>query len=164
MIKVYPLRDNSLPHFLQLFKAYYAELGCDDDAEHILDEYVVPDVKAGLVRAELLDDENGACGFILYQTDAIDNEWCRKEGWGDIREIYIRPNRRRKGLGKFLLYTAEMKLSESGTTKAYALPAESSEKFFSACGYSDSGETDCELDCPVFIKENLKNGCGNHAK
>ncbi len=164
MIKVYPLNDTSLLSFSKLFKAYYTELDCDEDTAHLLDEYILPDIKAGLVRAELLDDGGETCGFILYQTDGIDNEWCKKEGWGDIREIYIAPDRRRNGLGKFLLYTAEMKLKESGVLKAYALPAEGSEKFFTACGYKDSGETDCELDCPVYVKENLINGCGVHTK
>ncbi len=160
MLKVSPLKDETLPLFTALFKAYYAELGCEDDAETVVEDYVVPDLLAGLLRVDVVEDDGAPAGFVIYQRDEIDNDWNFKEGWGDIREIYVHPSFRRKGLGRFLLYTAEMRLDESGTERAYCLPTPSALPFFKACGYADCGEYDEETDCPVYIKPSLKNGCG----
>ncbi len=159
MLKVTPLRDNILEDFKELFTGYYGELGCDDDCAHLLDEYIVPDLLAGLIHIDVLFENGDAAGFVIYQRDDIDNDWNFKEGWGDIREIYVVPRLRRTGAGTLLLYTAEMKLRESGTQKSYALPALGSEPFFEACGYKKTDEYNADLDCLVYVKENLNNRC-----
>lgn len=161
MIKVKPLTDKEVEIFEGMFTQYYGELGCEDDCGHLLKEYVLPDLLAGLLHVDLLNDEDGFCGFVIYQIDDITNDWNFKEGWGDVREIYVAPEKRRQGLGKFLLYTAEMKLKESGAQKCYVLPNENSEKFFTACGYEKTDGFCADLDCNVFEKKNLNNcECG----
>ncbi len=157
MIKIAPLTDDKLGIFEKLFADYYNELGCDDDTAQLIDEYVIPDLLAGLINVEIIYDGEPV-GFAIRQIDDIDNDWCYREGWGNIREIYISPLFRRKGLGKFLLYTAEMKLKESGANRAYCLPAEGSEDFFAACGYLKSDEYDDEFGCFVWEKFGLDNG------
>ena len=159
MLHVFPLQDNKKSKFEELFSAYYKELGCTDNCKHLVDEYVIPDLLAGLLRIDLISDGGDDCGFVIYQKDDVDNDWNFKEGWGDIREIYIAPPFRGKGLGKFLLYTAEMKLKESGADRAYCLPAEGARGFFIASGYEETEEYCDDLDCPVFIKSSLNNGC-----
>ena len=159
MLHVYPLKDTDKTAFEKLFKEYYSELECADDTKHLIDEYIIPDMLAGLLHIDLISDDNEVCGFVIYQIDDIVNEWNLKEGWGDIREIYISPSRRRQGNGKFLLYTAEMKLKEAGAESAYCLPYEKAVPFFTACGYADSNEYCEDLDCNIFTKNNLKNGC-----
>ena len=161
MLHVYPLKDTDRAVFEKLFKEYYAELECADDASHLVDEYIIPDMLAGLLHVDLIADSGDICGFIIYQIDDIDNDWNFKEGWGDIREIYVLPSRRRKGLGKFLLYSAEMKLKEAGANRAYCLPYEKAVPFFSACGYCKSDEYSEELDCAVYKKNNFGDGCHN---
>ena len=159
MLHVYPLTDKDRNIFNNLFKDYYAELDCADDTAHLVEEYIIPDMLAGLLHVDLIADGGEASGFVIYQIDDINNEWNFKEGWGDIREIYITPSRRRQGLGKFLLYTAEMKLKEAGAQKAYCLPFEGAVPFFTACGYKKSSEYCEDLDCAVFEKNNLNNCC-----
>ena len=159
MLHVFPLRDDFREEFTRLFKDYYTELDCADDVNHLIDEYIIPDILAGLIKADLLKDGDDIVGFVIYQIDDINNEWNLKEGWGDIREIYVAPSSRRKGLGKFLLYTAEMKLKEAGAEKAYCLPYEEAVPFFTACGYNQTQEYCEELDCPVFEKLSLENCC-----
>lgn len=161
MLHVYPLKDTDRAVFEKLFKEYYAELDCADDTAHLVDEYIIPDMLAGLLRVDLISDDGQISGFVIYQIDDIVNEWNFKEGWGDIREIYIIPSRRRRGLGRFLLYSAEMKLNEAGVKSAYCLPCAGAVPFFTACGYADSSEYCEDLDCTVFEKNNLKNGCHN---
>ncbi len=159
MITVSPLKNDTQKEFERLFTSYYEELGCDDDIPHLLEEYVIPDLKAGLLSIDILKEGDVFAGFVIYQTDEINNEWNFKEGWGDIREIYVIPSLRRQGLGKFLLYTAEMKLREAGTEKSYCLPSENAEEFFAACGYSKANAYSEELDCFVYEKLKLENKC-----
>ena len=159
MLKISPLSDLTKKEFEVLFSSYYTELGCDDDTGHLIEEYILPDLLAGLLHIDILQDGETFAGFVIYQTDDIGNEWNFKEGWGDIRELYIIPSHRRQGLGRFLLYTAEMKLRESGTNRAYCLPSEESEKFFSACGYKRTEGYNAELDSIVYEKCDLSNKC-----
>ena len=160
MVHATPLCDQTQSVFKKLFTDYYAELGCDDDVNHLVDEYIIPDLLSGLIGVDLLKDGESFVGFVVYQIDDIDNEWNFKEGFGDVREIYLSPSSRGKGFGKFLLYSAEMKLKEAGATKAYCLPYEGAAGFFEACGYKDCGEYCEELDCPVYEKADWNNRCG----
>ena len=159
MIKVSPLRDNCVEQFKEMFANYYGELGCTDDTAHLVDEYIIPDLLASLLHVDLLEADGVVAGFVIYQIDDIDNDWNFKEDLGDIREIYVSPAHRNKGLGKFLLYSAEMKLRDAGAERAYCLPCESAVPFFTACGYADTSEYCEDLDCNVFEKNNLNNGC-----
>lgn len=52
-----------------------------------------------------------------------------------------------------------MKLREGGTHKAYCLPVDGTESFFTACGYQKSSLYNEELDCFVYEKPNLANKC-----
>jgi GNAT superfamily N-acetyltransferase len=156
MIKCYALEDNKKDTFERLFTEYYEELGCDEDVDHLLDEYILADYSDGLISIDLIDDEDKTVGFVIYQIDAENNEWHTKVGMGDIREIYVAPSCRRQGLGKFMLNYAHAKLSKAGATGAYALPTEDCEGFFTACGYKDSGEYNEDLDINFYIVENLK--------
>lgn len=157
MIKVFALRDACAAAFKKMFSDYYKELGCDDDGFHIAEEYVIPDLLSGLLHVDLASVDDEICGFAVYQIDRKENEWNFKEGFGDVREIYITPPHRRKGFGQFLLYSAEMKLREAGADGCYCVPDEYSVDFFRACGYSESGETCPDLGGKAFIK---KLGCG----
>lgn len=164
MFKVSSLRDNIVGEFEKLFTDYYKELGCDDDCGHLLSEYVIPDLLAGLIYIDVLSENDRLSGFVIYQKDDINNDWNFKEGFGDIREIYVVPSLRRTGAGTLLLYTAEMRLRESGVTKSYALPALGSEPFFEACGYKKTDEYNAELDSLVYVKESLLNTCKHNYK
>lgn len=89
MIKITPLTDTNVSHFNKMFNDYYSELDCDEDVCHLLDEYVIPDIKAGLIFADLLEADGVFAGFVIYQRDDIDNEWCPMEGWRYTRDIRL---------------------------------------------------------------------------
>ncbi len=146
-MEIVKLTEKYYGEFKELFTAYYAELDCDDDCNHLLEEYVLPDFEAGLISIYLGVD-GGARGFIIFQRDDIDNDWNFKEGWGDIRELYVAEGSRKKGLGGALVRFAESALGG----KIYLLPTEESEKFFIKLGFCDSGEYCPELDNKVFTK------------
>ncbi|MDE6441861.1 MAG: GNAT family N-acetyltransferase [Clostridia bacterium] len=164
MIKASPLTDKTKEQFYKLFEDYYKELDCADDTAHLLDEYILPDLLAGLISIDILHDGNAYVGFVIYQIDDITNDWNLKEGCGDIREIYIAPEARKKGYGKFLLYAAELKLFESGAKSVYCLPYESAVPFFVHCGYSDSQEYNEDLDCFIYDKELSLHKCSCEGK
>lgn len=159
MLHVTPLSDKLKEDFTKLFRDYYAELDCGEDSEHLVGEYILPDLLSGLLSIDIIEDGGAPAGFIIYQVDDINNDWNVREGWGDIREIYIVPEKRGQGLGKFLLYTAEMKLLERGVEKAYCLPSFDSEKFFASCGYSATDEYCEDLDTLLWQKLDLNNKC-----
>lgn len=139
--------------FRTLFTAYYEELDCEDDPLHLLDEYILPDYEEGLLHIAAAFDGKNMCGFIIYQTDDPVNDWCFKDGAGDIREIYVLPDKRRQKTGSALVRFAEEALNREGASGVYTLPTENAEAFFAALGYSDSGEYCQELDNKVFIKD-----------
>ncbi len=146
-MKIIPCTPDLYTTFGSLFADYYAELGCDDDCEALLADCVLPDFEAGLLKI-LLAAAAEPIGFVIYQTDDIDNDWNFMEGWGDIREIYVAPACRGKGCGSALLAAAENDLGD----KIYLLPDEKSERFFIARGYGDNGGYCPELDSKVFEK------------
>lgn len=54
MPQILTLNENYVDGFEKLFTAYYTELDCGEDIPHLLDEYVIPDFKAGLISIQLL--------------------------------------------------------------------------------------------------------------
>ena len=66
MIKVSPLSDATQKEFEKLFADYYAELGCDDNVPHLLEEYILPDLLAGLIKIDILKDSEIYAGFVVY--------------------------------------------------------------------------------------------------
>ena len=139
--------------FCALFKDYYAELGCDEDVDHLLEEYVLADFSAGLLDIAVAVEDGRACGFVIFQTDSIENEWCLKEGLGTVRELYVIPEERGKGVGGTLCAHAEAALKNRGAVRAYVLPAEGSEAFFLARGYAEEDEWCEETGCNFFYKQ-----------
>ena len=146
------VKDADYTAFAKLFCDYYAELDCEDDSLPLFEEFVAPDLKAGLLSVAVAENGDNLCGFVIFQIDDVINDWCYAEGKGDIREIYVAPEHRRNGFGASLLRFAESALKADGAEEVYLLPTDESEKFFIACGYCDIGEYCAELDCKVFGK------------
>ena len=154
-MRIVGLERQHYPAFREMFISYYAELDCDDDPLHLLDEYVLPDFEANLLHIDIaLCDDGQAAGFIVYQTDDPLNDWCFKDGWGDIREIFVTAARRGQGIGTQLVRHAETALSAEGASGIYTLPLEEAEIFFTKAGYSPDGGCCEELGTKVFIKDN----------
>lgn len=146
------ISNADLSAFEKLFCDYYSELDCEDDPLHLFNEYVAPDLKAELFRVGVAVEDGEVVGFVIFQIDDVINDWNFKEGCGDVREIYVAPAQRKKGLGRALLQYAEAELNLSGADEIYTLPVEESEKFFLKCGYADTGEYCAEADNKVFGK------------
>lgn len=89
-------------------------------------------------------------GFVIYQIDSEQSDWCKRPGWGCIREFYIRPEFRNRGCGQRLAAFAERKLRKLGARQIY-LTADTAKIFWEHCGYSNTHEI-CSNDLEIFTK------------
>ncbi|MDE6690633.1 MAG: GNAT family N-acetyltransferase [Clostridia bacterium] len=147
-----PLSESDYSAFEKLFCDYYAELDCEEDPLPLFNDYLLPDLKAGLFDVGVAEVDGAVVGFIIFQIDDLINDWNFKEGCGDVRELYVAPPFRRRGFGTALLQFAESALLKSGATEIYTLPVEECESFFAARGFTDSGEYCADADNKVFVK------------
>ena len=108
----------------------------DAQAEELARE-MAGDIRFG-VPLELLWLRGRAVGFIDYQIDRPGGSWCFHPGRGCIRECYLLPEVRGRGLGRRLARYAENRLRRRGAARVY-LTADTAAPFWQALGYADSG-------------------------
>jgi len=120
-----------------LFVSYFGELGVQV-AEEVVRSSVCPliagQVTAGIVRMDLCVEGGQPIGFSIYQVDHPESDWCKKEGWGCIREFFILPAYRRRGFGRRLAAHTEAQLAQMGATCIY-LTRTDALVFWTSCGY-----------------------------
>lgn len=80
-------------------------------------------------------------GFAIYQVDSPESDWCKRPGWGLVREFSVLPEFRRRGCGTKLAAYVEEKLLESTDRIYLTAHDQAAVSFWSACGYRDTGET-----------------------
>lgn len=151
-MNVCPLDEKLNNDFVKLFCDYFKELDCEDDPLP-LSRDCAEDCKAKLLSVAVARERGETVGFIIYQIDDVINDWCFFEGAGDLRELFIAPQFRRRGFATALIRFAEIDLKNQGAKTIYTLPTENAEKFFEKAGYLDGGEYCPELDNKVFTKK-----------
>jgi len=131
--------------FTALFLPYFLEITQHDPdplpAPVITDRllpFVLGQWEKGIVRIDLCLAEGMAVGFALYQIDTPESDWCKRPGWGFLREFYIVPEQRRKGHGRALAAHAVAALREAGARQLY-LTSEGAVAFWMRCGFTDEG-------------------------
>ena len=102
---------------------------------------MIQSVKDGITYLDLLHLGDAPIGFIMYQVDSPQSNWCEKEGYGFIREMYIRKDYRKHGYGKILAIHAEDALKKLSVPHIYL--TSSNDAFWFSVGYADTGEV-CE--------------------
>lgn len=87
-----------------------------------------------------------AIGFVIAQIDEIGAQWCLKPGYGLIREFYITPEYRRKGLGKEMyLFMEEILRKEAVKIIYLTTDTAVGIGFWQSQGYKFTGEI-CSLN------------------
>jgi ribosomal protein S18 acetylase RimI-like enzyme len=109
-------------------------------------------VGGGIVCLGVLVAGGAPEGFILYQVDTPQSDWCEKEGFGFIREVYVSERLRGQGYGRRLAVYAENTLFAQGIGAIY-LTAEKSGAFWEKLGYRNTGEISSNNHDPIFIKD-----------
>lgn len=77
-------------------------------------------------------------GFSVYQIDTPESDWCKRPGWGFIREFYIMPEYRKNGFGTRLAAYTEENLKTLGAEKLY-LTSGPAAGFWENCGWENTG-------------------------
>ena len=150
---VRPIADSDYPAFRSLFIDYYNELDCEDDPECTFDEFLLPDLENEEFSVAVAEENGALVGFVIYQIDELIGGWHFKEGWGDVREIFVAFDYRGRGIGSQLMRYAEDSLSREGAEGVYLLPVDECESYFLNRGYSDCGEVCKAVDAKVLQKK-----------
>lgn len=84
--------------------------------------------------------EGRCAGFVCYQVDSEKSDWCKRPGWGLIREFYIVPEFRRRGYGRILAAYAVKRLREQSASLYLTAHDDAAAAFWAACGFRKTGE------------------------
>ncbi|SHO46779.1 GNAT family N-acetyltransferase [Anaerocolumna xylanovorans] len=106
---------------------------------------------SGISTLDFLIVDEKPVGFIYYQIDTPQSNWCEREGWGFIREIYIDPVLRKYGLGARLILHAEEMLYSRGTKNIY-LTSDNNATFWESLGYRNANEVSTINHDPIYEK------------
>lgn len=122
--------------------AYMTELDCGIPEEIIrgkLADFIDSQWESGIIRIDLLMEERICAGFSVYQMDTPESDWCKRPGWGFIREFYIAPSFRKTGMGRHLAQHTENALRTMGAEQLY-LTSDGAIPFWRSCGWTLSQE------------------------
>lgn len=117
---------------------YMDELNCgipEDIIRGKLADLIDCQWEAGIIRVDLAMEEGLCIGFSVYQIDTPDSDWCKRPGWGFIREFYVAPGHRSQGAGKYLADHTEQQLRRAGAVQLYLTSTEAV-SFWRKCGWT----------------------------
>ena len=133
---------------------YMAELNCNVPEEIIhgeLSDLIDRQCQQKIIHVDLVMIEQTIAGFSAYQLDTPESDWCKRPGWGFIREFYVKPECRTKGFGFHLAAYTEQALKKLGAEKLY-LTSGPAAAFWEKCGWGNTGEV-CSNDLTILEKE-----------
>jgi GNAT superfamily N-acetyltransferase len=116
---------------------YMTELNCGIPEEIIrgkLVDLIERQWESDILRVALAMEENICIGFSVYQIDTPESDWCKRPGWGFIREFYVAPVNRKHGTGKALAAHTERELRNAGAVRLY-LTSTDAVPFWQRCGW-----------------------------
>ena len=102
-------------------------------------DLLVAQQESGILRVDLLVTETKPIGFSIYQIDTPESDWCKRPGWGFIREFYVAPACRLQGFGGALAAHSEKQLRNMGAEHLY-LTADDGIPFWKHCGWQETEE------------------------
>lgn len=92
-----------------------------------------------IIHIDLLHAEGTLAGFSVYQIDTPESDWCKRPGWGFIREFFISQEFRRHGAGQALAAHTEAQLRSLGAEGLY-LTSTGAVPFWQRCGWQLTAE------------------------
>lgn len=142
----------------ELFCTYFeSDLGSIPEHDILLKKlcpFIFGQWEQGFVRIRLAVEGDTVIGFSIFQIDKPESDWCKRPGWGFIREFCIHKNYRHRGFGKLLALDSERLLAEMGAEQLY-LTSGDAIGFWERCGYTGTEET-CSNDLPILTKSTVK--------
>ena len=116
---------------------YMTELNCgipEDIIRGKLAAFIDRQWEAGIIRIDLVMEDETCTGFSVYQIDTPASDWCKRPGWGFIREFYIKPAFRSHGTGTALALHTQQTLYKMGAEHLY-LTSDDAVPFWRKCGW-----------------------------
>jgi len=137
-----PEHETALRHLLV---QYFAALDWDNPNDAIppsavpkILSIIAESLAQGDFWVYLAREKGRLCGFVIAQIDGEGKDWCKRPGWGFIREIYVLPGFRSKGIAGKLVRRAEASMLKAGVSQIYLTTDLSG--FWEGLGYKNSGE------------------------
>ena len=125
--------------FARMLASYFRDDLKKDWPEEIIREriagLILKQYEDGLIRILLAFQQETPVGFAVYQFDSANSDWCKRPGWGFIREFHISRPFRAAGFGRFLAAETERCLRDTGAENVYLTTSEAL-PFWLRCGYS----------------------------
>ena len=101
--------------------------------------FFIRQMEKGIHSIDLFLTDGKPAGFSIWQIDRAESDWCKRPGWGFIREFYIEKPRRRRGYGQLLAASTVQKQYAAGAENLY-LTTGGAAPFWKACGFKETGE------------------------
>lgn len=133
--------------------AYFPEVDSDIPEDIIrgkLSDMIQDQHDRGILRISIGVSGDIPMGFSIFQIDTPESDWCKRPGWGFLREFYIAPAYRRNGCGRTLAAFTEAALAEMGAERLY-LTSEGAVPFWTACGWQKTGAR-CSNGLHILVK------------
>ncbi|MBI9012525.1 MAG: GNAT family N-acetyltransferase [Clostridiales bacterium] len=147
-------KADDLHDFTKMFTTYFRSdfnIDISDDGANRLCKKMAEDILSGIVNLDLLIVDGKSIGFINAQIDTPKSDWCEREGWGFIREMYIHKDYRGRGFGSKLVKHVEETFYTIGVRQIY-LTSDETGDFWISCGYKESGEISSINNGPIYEK------------
>lgn len=142
---IFSYNDNA---FQTAFRAYFAELGCQVSNW----EGLFAEMNDAAEPMYIRRDETGrVIGFIMF-TPVDMKSWFFETTVGFIREFWVAPEHRNRGVGGELLAQAEAWLTDKGIRRAILTTA-TAPAFYMRHGYRRDESIHAKNKDAVFIKE-----------
>ena len=153
-MQITPYHPSIRESFADLLTAYFEEL--DAGIPESIVRGSIMDLLDRLTRQHIIHmaaatQDSRIIGFVICQIDSEHSDWCKRPGWGCIRECCVKPGYRGSGIGRRLAAWAEQILKSRGATEVY-LTADTAQGFWLACGYSNTHEI-CSNDLEIMTKK-----------
>ena len=130
--------DKSMKQSLaDMMVAYMTELDCDIPEDIIrgkLSDLIDRQYEKRILRISLAYENAVPIAFSVFQIDTPESDWCKRPGWGFIREYYVVPSHRKSGIGRELAAFTEQELRNMGADHLYLTSTEAV-SFWQKCGW-----------------------------
>lgn len=142
------------PHFEEMLVEYFVHDLKSDIPEEIirgkLMELIADQTCNSIIHAAIALTDEIPIGFSIYQIDTPDSDWCKRPGWGFIREFWIAKAWRGKGCGRKLAEHTEQHLRSLGASRLY-LTSDGAVDFWEHCLWHNTHEL-CSNGLEILTK------------
>ena len=141
------IREYNDQAFQTAFRAYFMEMGIQVSNWEGLFAQMTDEGDPTILR---MDESGQVIGFIMFSRIEM-TSWFFEDRYGFIREFWVAPEQRNKGIGAELLAQAEAFFARQGIHKMI-LTSDTAERFYLKHGYRREDGMVAKNKTPVYVK------------